>query len=121
MAEGLLRTKASDRLEAFSAGMKPQPVRPEAVKVMAESGMDIAAQTSKDVATYLGHVHFGYLITVCDRANAACPIFPGVSQRLNWSLEDPAAVDGSEEERLAAFRQVRDQLSELIDGFVAGH
>ena len=76
---------------------------------------------SKDVAGYLGHVHFGYLITVCDRANAACPIFPGVSRRLHWPLEDPAAVDGSEEERLAAFRQARDQMSELIDGFVASH
>jgi arsenate reductase len=121
MAEGLLRAKAGDRFEAFSAGMEPQPVRAEAVQVMSEAGIDISGQRSKDVVEYLGHVHFGYLITVCDRANANCPMFPGVSQRLHWSLDDPAAVEGGEEERLATFRRVRDELTVLIDEFASTH
>ncbi len=121
MAEGLLRAKAGDRFEAFSAGLEPQPVRPEAVSVMAEIGIDIRDQVSKDVAQYLGQVHFGYLVTVCDQASANCPIFPGVSQRLHWSLDDPAAEAGTEQQRLAVFRRVRDELSSLIDAFVAAH
>ena len=93
MAEGLLRAKAGDRFEAFSAGVEPRPVNSEAVQVMTKAGSDISGQRSKDACQYLGHVHFGYLITVCDRASANCPIFPGVSQRLHWSLDDPAAVE----------------------------
>ena len=120
MAEGLLRAKAGDRFEAFSAGVEPRPVNSEAVQVMTKAGSDISGQRSKDACQYLGHVHFGYLITVCDRASANCPIFPGVSQRLHWSLDDPAAVE-SEEERLATFRRVRDELSVLIGGFTATH
>lgn len=121
MAEGLLREKAGDRFEAFSAGLEPEPVKPLAVAAMAEIGIDISGQQSKDIADYLGHVHFGYLITVCDRANANCPIFPGISQRLHWSLDDPAAVEGTEAERLDVFRRVRDELTALIDEFTATH
>lgn len=121
MAEGLLREKAGDRLEAFSAGLEPEPVKPLAVRAMAEIGVDISGQRSKDVADYVGHVHFGYLITVCDRAKANCPIFPGVSQRLHWSLDDPAAAEGTEAERLAVFRRVRDELAAHIEEFVAQH
>ena len=121
MAEGLLREKAGDRFEAFSAGLEPEPVKPLAVDAMAEIGIDISAQRSKDVTDYLGHVHFGYLITVCDRAHANCPIFPGVSQRMHWSLDDPAAAEGTEAERLTVFRRVRDELSARIEEFVAEH
>ncbi len=121
MAEGLLREKAGDRFEAFSAGLEPEPVKPQAVAAMAEIGIDISGQQAKDIAAYLGQVHFGYLITVCDRANANCPIFPGVSQRLHWSLDDPAAAEGAEAERLDVFRRVRDELTVLIDEFTATH
>jgi len=121
MAEGLLREKAGDRFEVYSAGLEPEPVKPLAVTAMAEIGIDINGQQSKDIAGYLGHVHFGYLITVCDRANANCPIFPGVSRRLHWSLDDPAGAEGSEAERMDVFRRVRDKLSAHIDEFIARH
>ena len=119
MAEGYLRAKAGDRFEAFSAGLEPKAVRPEAIQAMAEIGIDISGQRSKNVAQYLGQELFGYVITVCDRANANCPIFPGISRRLHWSIDDPAEAEGSDEERLSVFRLVRDQLSGLIDEFVA--
>ena len=121
MAEGLLRARAGDRFEAFSAGLEPQPVKPLAVEAMAEIGIDISDQQPKDVAQFLGHQYFGYLITVCDRANTNCPIFPGVSQRLHWSLDDPAAAEGSDAERLTVFRRVRDELAGLIEEFIAAH
>lgn len=121
MAEGLLRAQAGDRFEAYSAGLEPQPVKPQAIEAMAELGIDIGSQQSKDVSRYLGHVHFGYLITVCDRANANCPVFPGVSERLHWSLDDPAAAEGTDAERLAVFRRVRDELAARIEEFVARH
>jgi len=121
MAEGLLREKAGDRFEAYSAGLEPEPIKPLAISAMAEIGIDISGQHSKDIAGYLGQMHFGYLITVCDRANANCPIFPGVSQRLHWSLDDPAEAEGTDQERLAVFRRVRDELASHIEAFVAGH
>jgi arsenate reductase len=119
MAEGLLRARAGDRFEVSSAGLEPAPVRPMAVAVMAEVGIDISGQRSKGVSEYLGHVHFGYIITVCDRAEADCPTFPGVSRRLHWPLDDPAAADGTGEERLAVFRRVRDELTALIEELAA--
>jgi arsenate reductase len=121
MAEGLLRAQAGDRFEVYSAGLDPRPLNPLAIAVMAEVGIDISQHESTDVGAYLGHMHFGYLITVCDRAAANCPIFPGISQRLDWSLEDPAAAQGSDEERLTVFRRVRDQLTVLIEEFVTQH
>jgi arsenate reductase len=121
MAEGLLRAQAGDRFEVYSAGLDPRPLNPLAIAVMAEVGIDISRHESTDVCAYPGHMHFGYLITVCDRAAANCPIFPGISQRLDWSLEDPAAAQGSDEERLAVFRRERDQLTALIEEFVAQH
>jgi arsenate reductase len=110
MAEAFLRTCGDDRYEAFSAGLEPREIDPLTVRVMAERGIDISAQRSKGLAEYLGHVHFGLLITVCDRAERECPVFPGVATRLHWSFADPAATVGSEEERLAAFREVRDAI-----------
>ena len=118
MAEALLREKAGDRFVAYSAGLDPHEVNPLAHRVMSEIGIDISSQRAKSVAEYLGHIHFGYLITVCDQALANCPIFPGVSRRLHWSLEDPAAVVGSEAERLAVFRRVRDELATHVDEFI---
>jgi arsenate reductase (thioredoxin) len=121
MAEALLRTKAGGRFEAFSAGLEPKDVHPMAVEVMAEVGVDIGAQRAKSVEEFLGRRHFGYLITVCDDADANCPTFPGVGTRLHWSLVDPAAAEGSRDERLEVFRRVRDQLTSLIEEFAAHH
>jgi arsenate reductase len=93
MAEGLLRHEAGDRFEVFSAGTHPTIVRPEAVAVMNELGIDISHHWSKRVDEFAGE-HFDYVITVCDAANEACPVFPGNTRRLHWSFEDPAAAGG---------------------------
>jgi thioredoxin type arsenate reductase len=119
MAEGLLRSFGRGRFDVFSAGTKPSLVRPEAVAVMAELGLDLSSHRSKDVAEFAGQP-FDYVITVCDKAREQCPIFPGTVKRLHWSFSDPAAVQGSEAERTEAFRGVRDALAMAILGFVAG-
>jgi arsenate reductase (thioredoxin) len=115
MAEGLLRHLAGDRFEVYSAGTEATFVRPQAIKVMSEIGIDISGQKSKTLEEYLGQP-FDYVITVCDAANEACPVFPGAKRRLHWSFEDPAAAVGSEEERLGVFRSVRDNIGEHIKG-----
>lgn len=117
MAEGLLRDLAGDRFDVVSAGTDPGSVNPDAVKVMAEIGIDISGHESKPVRPFLGQ-HFGYVITVCNRAAERCPIFPGTVRRLEWALPDPAAVTGPEPARRQAFRDVRDQLSERIQQFL---
>jgi arsenate reductase len=114
MAEGLLRHFAGDRFEVYSAGTEATVVRPQAIKVMNEIGIDISGQQSKTLEGYLMQP-FDYVITVCDAANEACPVFPGAKQRLHWSFEDPAAAVGSEEERLRVFRSVRDNIREHIE------
>jgi arsenate reductase (thioredoxin) len=120
MAEGLLRHLAGDRFEAMSAGTEATHIRPLAVRAMGEIGVDISAQESKTLNRYL-HEPFDYVITVCDDANEACPFFPGAASRLHWSFEDPSEAEGSEEERLAVFRRVRDGIearvqAELVNG-----
>jgi arsenate reductase len=120
MAEGLLRHMAGDRFEAMSAGTEATHVRALAVQAMEEIGVDISGQESKTPTRYLQEP-FDYVITVCDDANEACPFFPGAGNRLHWSFEDPSRAEGSEEERLAVFRSVRDRIrdrvqAELIDG-----
>ena len=105
MAEAFLRTYGSGGYEAFSAGLEPTQIDPLTVTVMRERGIEIDGQRAKGLHEYLGKQHFGILITVCDRAERECPVFPGVSTRLSWSFADPAAVAGSDEERLAAFRE----------------
>jgi len=115
MAEAFLRTLAPDRFEAFSAGLDAGGINPLATTVMAERGIDISVQRSKPLHEYLGRVHFGYLITVCDRAERECPTaFPGMGTRLVWSFRDPAVAEGTEEERLEVFRQVRDAIEARI-------
>ena len=109
MAEGLLRHDAGDRFEVFSAGTKPSRVRPEAIAAMRELGIDISSHRSKGVDEFIGH-QFDYVLTVCDNANESCPVFPAETVTIHHSFEDPAALQGSEEERLAAFRRVRDEL-----------
>jgi arsenate reductase (thioredoxin) len=120
MAEGLLRHLAGDRFEAMSAGTEATHVRPLAVRAMEEVGVDISGQESKTLERYLGEP-FDYVITVCDDANEACPFFPGARERLHWSFEVPSRAEGTEEERLAVFRGVRDLIkdrvqSELVNG-----
>ncbi|WP_273888898.1 arsenate reductase ArsC [Rubrobacter naiadicus] len=114
MAEGFLRHLAGERFEAMSAGTEATEVRPEAVEVMREVGVDISRQESKTLERYLGEP-FDYVITVCDQANEACPVFPGAGKRLHWSFPDPSAARGGEEERLAVFREVRDRIRERIE------
>ena len=115
MAEGLLRHLAGESFEAASAGTEATSVRSEAVAVMAEIGMDISSQESKTLACYIEEP-FDYVVTVCDDANESCPFFPGAKERLHWSLPDPSRAGGTDEERLAVFRSVRDQLKDRIEG-----
>src|SRR6202790_3789986 len=117
MAEGLLRSLSGDRFEVASAGTKPSIVRPEAIAVMSELGIDISSHRSKHVREFDGQ-HFDYVITVCDHANESCPIFPDDTERIHWSFPDPAAVEAGEAERLAAFRSVRDALAGSLHGFI---
>lgn len=109
MAEGLLRHDANERFEVASAGTKPGAVRPEAIAVMDELGIDISGHRSKHVNEFEGQ-RFDYLITVCDNAREGCPVFFGAAHRLHRDFEDPAAHTGSEPDRLAVFRRVRDEL-----------
>jgi arsenate reductase (thioredoxin) len=113
MAEGLLRHDAGDRFEVSSAGLNPSHVRPEAVEAMREVGIDISGYRSKSVDQFTRQ-EFDYVITVCDNANEQCPVFPGKTQRIHWSFPDPAAVEGSDEERLAVFRRARDEIRERL-------
>jgi arsenate reductase len=113
MAEGLLRHDAGDRFEVESAGTRPSHVRPEATAVMGELGIDISGHRSKSVEEFAGR-QFDYVLTVCDHARESCPVYPGHANRLHRAFEDPAAVDGTEEARLAEFRRVRDQMREFL-------
>lgn len=117
MAEGLLRHAGGDRFGVSSAGTHPTCVRPEALAVMKEIGIDISGHRSKSVDEFIGQ-QFDYIITVCDNAKGTCPVFPGKAERLHWPFEDPVAVTGSEEERKAAFRKVRDEIGARIAQFV---
>ena len=114
MAEGLLRALGGGQYESFSAGTERTRVRPEAIAVMRELGVDISGQTSKMLDIYLQEP-FDEVITVCDSANESCPVFPGARSRRHWSIDDPSGVTGSEEERLAAFRRARDEVRQRIE------
>ena len=116
MAEGLLRAFGRGRLDVSSAGTRPSSVRPEAIAVMAENGIDISGHRSKHLDEFTTEP-FDVVITVCDSANETCPVFPGAPRRLHWSVPDPAAIEGTEAERLAAFRTVRDELSHALEVF----
>lgn len=116
MAEGLLRHDAGDGFVVESAGTKPSSVRPEAIAVMKEVGIDITSHLSKHVDEFAGQ-DFDYVLTVCDNAKESCPVFFGRATRLHHSFNDPAAVEGSEEKRLGAFRRVRDELRSYLKKF----
>lgn len=114
MAEGLLREMAGERFEVLSAGTNPVGANPLAIEAMQEIGIDISKHRSKDVKEFLGKP-IEYVVTVCDRARESCPIFPGTYKFLSWSLDDPAAVTGTKEEKLQAFRRIRDEISRNIE------
>jgi arsenate reductase len=118
IGEGLFRAAGGAGVDVFSAGVKPSSVRPEAIAVMQEIGIDISGQRSKSVDEFAGQ-SMDYVVTVCDNARDACPLFPAGTARLHWSLQDPAAAPGNEIERLEAFRGIRDQLRKLVKGFLA--
>jgi arsenate reductase len=120
MAEGILRHLAGDAYEVFSAGTEPQGLHPLAVRALAELGIDISHHRSKSVTEFLGE-KFDFVITVCDRAREQCPIFPGAAERIHWSFDDPAAATGPEDERLEAFRRVRDEIHAQLCAFVTAH
>jgi arsenate reductase len=117
MAEGLLRAIGGDRFAPLSAGTVATGVRPEAIEVMRELGIDISEQSSKTIEPFLS-VRIDWLITVCDQAREACPVLPGVARQRHWSIADPSAAEGSAEARLAAFREARDDLAARIRSFV---
>ncbi len=114
MAEAFLRYYAGGRFEVYSAGLEPGEIHPYTYTVMREIGFDLGGHTSKPIAAYIAKVHFSYLITVCARAEARCPIFPGMGQRLFWPFADPAAFVGTPEAQLEKFRAVRDEISARI-------
>ena len=114
MAEGLLRTLGDGRFDVSSAGTEATRVRPEAITVMQEIGIDISGQSSKTLERYLDQP-FDLVITVCDAAAESCPVFLGARQRLHWSFPDPSRSTGTDEERLAVYRQVRDAIRERIE------
>ncbi len=118
MAEGLFRHYLGDRFEVHSAGTRPSRVRPEAIAVMAELGIDISGHWSKSVDEFLNR-EFAYIFTVCDNAKETCPVFPCKAERIHWSFEDPAAVEGDEETRLSSFRQIRDEIKKRVTQFAA--
>jgi arsenate reductase len=118
MAEAFLRKYAGDKFDVYSAGLEATGVHPLARTVMEEIGFDMSSHHSKDVGQFLGSAHFGYVITVCAKAESQCPIFPGSSIRLHWPFDDPAAFEGTEEEKLQRFRDIRDQIDARIKAWL---
>lgn len=119
IAEAVLGRVGGDDFQVFSAGTEPHGVNPYTVRVLREAGIDWSAARSKSVHEFLGQP-FDYVITVCDRARQTCPVFPGIHERLHWDLEDPAEVDGPDEQKLAAFRGTYQELDRRIGPFVEG-
>ena len=117
MAEALLRDKGGDAYEAFSAGTEAAEVRPLTLRVLEEAGVSTEGLRSKSYEEYLGRT-FDYVVTVCDSARQSCPVFPGEGERFHWGYDDPSAAEGSEEERLAAFRRVFTAISQRVDLFM---
>ncbi len=113
MAEGLLRFYGRGKVEVYSAGTVATSVKPAATRVMAELEIDISAQHSKSLEPFVED-RFDYVVTVCDQANEACPIFPNAQHRWHWSIEDPSGVEGPDADRLAAFRIAREDLDAHI-------
>ncbi len=118
MAEAILRELGGSRVETASAGTEVTRVHPLAVREMADRGLDISGHRSKHLNEFVGE-HFDYVITVCDNAREACPIFPGDPERIHWSIADPSAVEGTEPVRATAFKRVADELTTRIRYFLS--
>ena len=119
MAEGWLRALAGDRFEAASAGTEATRVHPLAIRAMAEAGVDIAGHASKTLERFVAEP-WDWVVTVCDAANERCPVFPARTTRVHWSFDDPSRAVGGEEERLAVFRRVRDEIGAHLRAWLAG-
>ena len=120
MAEAWLRKYGGNQFEVFSAGLEPAGVNPYTVRVMEETGIDMSDHRSKSLKEYLGKVHFGYVITVCSNADDKCPaVFPGMGKRLHWPFDDPGAIEGTDKDKLSAFRKIRDQIEEKTKSWIS--
>ena len=120
MAEAFVKKYSGGQFEAYSAGLEPKGIHPYTERVMEEIGVSLKGQYSKHIKEYMGKMHFGYLIILCQEAEKNCPtVFPGIGQRLHWLLEDPSAFVGSDDEKLAKFREVRDQIDQRIKAWLA--
>ncbi len=114
MAEAFLRHFGAEYFEVYSAGLEKSEINPLTIKVMEELNYDLSNQYSKEVAEYRGNIHFGILITVCSKAEEKCPIMPGLGTRLHWPFDNPSSFEGTEEEKINKFREVRDQILKKI-------
>ena len=122
MAEAILRHYAGDHFDVFSAGLEPKGINPYTERVLAEKNIDMTGQYSKDVTEYLGRLNVAYLITVCSNADERCPsVFLGMRERQHWELEDPAAFQGTDKEKLAKFREIHDQIDAMIREWLVQH
>ncbi len=120
MAEAFVRRYAGDHFEPYSAGMEPKGIHPLTVRVLEERGISLDGHDSVDLRTYRGHMHFGTVVTVCDQAEQSCPrAWLQAQNHLHWSFEDPAAFEGTDEEKLARFREIRDQIEAKILDWLA--
>ena len=120
IAEALLRARGGDRFEAYSAGVQPKGIHPLTVQVLSEIGIDTRGLRSKDVAEYVGTLWVHYLVVVCHNAQESCPRgFHGRVERLFWELDDPPAFQGTDDERLNKFREVRDEIDRCVQGWIA--
>ncbi len=118
MAEGFTRKLKSDRIDAYSAGVLPSKIDPKAIQVMAEAGVDISQQRSKDIDDFSG-MQFDYVVTLCDHANESCPIFPGKTKRVHHGFDDPpllAAEAPDENSAILHYRRVRDEIRSFVEG-----
>ena len=119
MAEAFLRKYGGDYFEVYSAGFDPKPIHPYTFKVMQEIGYDLSGQQPKELWPLIKNTYFGIAITVCKKSEEKdCPTIPGMSTRLYWNIDDPAAFEGSDEQKLAKFREVRDQIQERVKQFL---
>ena len=114
IAEAWLRELGGDRFKVYSAGLEPHGVNPYTIIAMEETGYDMSNHRSKHIDEFIGKIDFDFLITVCGNADERCPFFPGMGIRLHWPFQDPAAFEGPEDEKLAFFRTIRDQIKEKI-------
>lgn len=118
MAEAWLRRLGGDRYSVYSAGLEPHGVNPFTIRVMEEVGYDMTHHRSKHIDEFIGAIDFDHLITVCGNADERCPVFPGMGSRQHWPFEDPAAFMGTDEQKLASFRIIRDQIKARIESWM---